>query len=550
MKSASIILFIVIGFAGTLWPATRYVSTGGDNTNPGTESQPWASPGYGSKQMAGGDTLIILGGAYILSEFWEDMITPPSGTSNASHHWTYIQGETGNRPILAGRNNLFSAIELSDQSNILIENLEITSDYGADFREGVSASGFCETITLRDLHIHHMDEFGIDFQDVNKLDIVDCEILYCGFGAIGGPKGTAGGWRDVIISGCDLSYSGHYYQGVTGPGVGPYDRPDGLGLEPSDGPLFIRYCKAEHNRGDGLDSKIRNTTILSCIVANNTCDGVKLWGGGSSLINSLVYGTGDGDPTDTDWAALVIENADEPGAIFNVVNTTIHQDYRKHGYMLYSQYDSSNPVTITMKNTIATGGSGTAYFGPSVTVNLEHCLIFRENETAQVEANGQQYTAQDFENGLLGAGNLSAAPLFESPAWGTEGNYRLQSTSPAIDNGTSEGPITPFDLDGNPRPSGAAVDIGCYEYQASTDVIDQNERVSISTLRYHPDMNLLEIKSDHPGTLALYNVLGQSILSRPVEGNATLSLHLPSGIYIALQDVLGQRIVHRFTVIH
>lgn len=48
---------------------TYYVSSAGNNTNPGTQDQPWATPGYGSRQLQAGDTLIILGGRYILSQY-------------------------------------------------------------------------------------------------------------------------------------------------------------------------------------------------------------------------------------------------------------------------------------------------------------------------------------------------------------------------------------------------------------------------------------------------------------------------------------------------
>lgn len=547
MKSLCILPVCVMGFLGSLRSATYYVSMNGDNANPGTESLPWASPGYGSKQISGGDTLMILGGTYSLSEFWVDMITPPSGMQD---HPTMIQGEFGNRPVLRGRNNLFSAIELSDKSNICIDNLEITSDGGAPFREGVSASGQCEQIWLEDIYIHHMDEFGVDFQDVQYMTAENCDILYCGFGAIGGPEGEAGGWRNADIFYCNLSYSGHYYQGVTGPGVGPYDRPDGLGLEPSDGPLVVRDCTAEHNRGDGLDSKVRNTSILNCIVANNTCDGVKLWGGGSSVANTLIYGTGDGDPTDSPWAALVIDNVEEPGAGFTVVNTTIHQDPRKHGYMLYSQYDSDNPIAIQMTNTIIAGGSGAAFFGPSVTLQMDHCLVHREGKSVQVEANGQEYTRQDIRNGLLGPGNLSSDPLFVSPAWGSDGDYRLQAASPAVDTGIMNGLVPEEDLDGNPRPFGSAPDMGCYEAQNPVHVEGKHESAGTSQLHFYSDCSLLKIRADRPGILSVYNIVGQTVLKRRIDSKTVLPVRAPNGIYIAVLDIRGERTVQRFTVIH
>lgn len=546
MQYRVVLILICFGLAGAARSATWYVSATGGNANPGTEVLPWATPGYGSKQMSGGDTLMILGGTYILSEFWEDMITPPSGMQDRP---TVIQGEFGNRPVLKGRNNLFSAIELSDKSNICIDNLEITSDNGAYFREGVSASGQCENILLSGLSIHHMDEFGINFQDVMYLGIIDCDIQYCGFGAIGGPEGEAGGWQLVEIGHCNLSYSGHYYQGQTGPGMGPYDRPDGLGLEPSDGELIIDECIIEHNRGDGLDSKVQYTSILNCIVANNDCDGIKLWGTGSEVVNTLIYGTGDGDPTDSPWAALVIDNVEDPGATFSIVNTTIHQDPRKHGYILYSQYDSDTPVTINMTNTLIAGGSGAAFFGPSVTLQMDHCLVHREGESVQVVANGQGYTAADIEAGQLGPGCRSADPLFVSPAWGSDGDYRLQAASPAVDAGVMNGSVPEQDLNGNPRPGGPAPDMGCYEYPYPVRVERNAETAGPSPLAFHPSRNQVEVRTDRPGTLTLYNVLGQTLFSRQVHGQTFIPVRSASGIVIAVLEEPGIRTVSRFCVI-
>lgn len=61
-----------------------YVAPDGDNANPGTRDRPWATPGYGSRQLAPGDTLVILGGRYVLREYDADIITPPSGTAQAA----------------------------------------------------------------------------------------------------------------------------------------------------------------------------------------------------------------------------------------------------------------------------------------------------------------------------------------------------------------------------------------------------------------------------------------------------------------------------------
>jgi hypothetical protein len=60
-------------------------------------------------------------------------------------------------------------------------------------------------------------------------------------------------------------------------------------------------------------------------------------------------------------------------------------------------------------------------------------------------------------------GTITADPQFVSyAASGTTGNYRLKSTSPAANKGTSSyAPAT--DIDGVARPRGGAFDIGAYE---------------------------------------------------------------------------------------
>ena len=65
----------------------------------------------------------------------------------------------------------------------------------------------------------------------------------------------------------------------------------------------------------------------------------------------------------------------------------------------------------------------------------------------------------------LGGGNVNATdPQFLSPA---QGDYRLLGTSPMIDMGSALAPaLGTVDATGMPRISGAAPDIGAFEYNA------------------------------------------------------------------------------------
>jgi len=443
---------------------TFYVSPNGNDQNPGSLEKPWATPGYGSRQLQPGDTLVILGGRYVLREYDADIISPPSGNADA---WITIKGEEGNRPTLAGRDNLLTAINLSGVQYVRIANLEITHDDQAQgeaawFREGVEILGAPSAhIILQDLYIHNLDEFGMNIQDVEDLQILNTRIEYTGFGALGGPAGEHGGWRDVVVRGSSLSWSGHYYQGGDGSNR-PYDRPDGFGIEPSQGPILIEETVAEHNYGDGLDSKAANTTIRRAIVANNSCDGVKLWGPNSRIENSLIYGRGDGNPDPTPWAAIVIAPEEQAAAQFEIVNVTV-DDFLGQNYLMYVQYDYPDvPAHVTVRNVIFSGRGPESpiFIAPASTVTLDHTLFFFPQNEILLTHGDQTYTCANIAS--LGAGNLCGDPRFVRPAWGEPGDYHLQNGSPAIDSGNTEGAPS-VDLENHPRDT--QPDIGAYEFQ-------------------------------------------------------------------------------------
>ncbi|MCG6964506.1 MAG: PKD domain-containing protein, partial [Acidobacteria bacterium] len=254
----------------------------------------------------------------------------------------------------------------------------------------------------------------------------------------------------------------HYYQGGDG-SARPYDRPDGFGCETSAGPIVIEDTTAEHNYGDGLDSKASNTTIRRCVVANNSCDGVKLWGGGSRVESTLIYGRGDGDATPAPWAAIVIDTT-ESGASFELVNVTV-DDALGQNYLVYVQYDDATSIGLTIRNSIfrATGQDCPIWLRDTVSLAADHNLFYLPLNTTILTHGNTDYTAATISG--LGAGNASADPLFVAPAWGSDGNYHLQSGSPAIDAGTATGaPVD--DLDGVPRD--ATPDLGAYEYAAGS----------------------------------------------------------------------------------
>ncbi|HCZ07263.1 MAG TPA: hypothetical protein DHV12_09095 [Thermotogae bacterium] len=455
--------FTTVGTGTVASGKTYYVSPYGDDENPGTHELPWRTPAVAVKRLSPGDTLVFLEGTYLLDSD-EDVIAPVSGLAGAT---IILKADDGANVVLAGCENIRAAFDLSGCRYLVIKGLEIThapegSCSSVFFRDAISAlDAPVEHVILENLYVHHVDEFGLNVADALDLRVLDSTFTHCGFGCMGGPEGSERGWRNVLIDGCYLGYSGWYYQGGNGEG-NPYDRPDGFGIEVSEGPVEISNCLVEHNKGDGLDSKAANTYIHHCVVKNNSCDGIKVWGTGSRIENCLVYGKGDGDPTPSPWGSIVIDQVETPGATFEVVNVTVH-DPVNETYPVYIGYTGEANFSVLLRNVIILGNLDPVFVGNMVDLSMDHSLVFIPNAEIQIEYAGTSYTSEMIESGTLGEGNLSRDPLFANPVWGVEeGDYHLREESPAIDAGTAEGAPSD-DLEHHIRPQGGGFDIGAYE---------------------------------------------------------------------------------------
>lgn len=452
---------------------TFYVAPDGNNSNNGSAAAPWATPGYASKQLHPGDTLIIRAGTYLMSEYYDDMITTEvSGTADA---WITIRGEDGARPAIKGRNNLLAAVELTGRSYVRIENLDfsslIDSPYSGGMREGVDVGGSggdnsVSHIVLKDISVHHVEEAGINLAgDSDDIVLHNLHVHHTAGPAVSAPDGEHGGLKNIQLSNSILEYAGLFSNGAEV--QSGWDRPDGFGIEESDGPITITDVISRYNFGDGLDSKSKNTTIRRCLVANNYGDGIKLWGGGSIVENSIVYGTGYPLPDEeTPWSLLVID-ADEPGASFALINNTFFDDARRpnpNQYAALIQYDQRDvPIDLHLQNNIF-AGLGRLILGGAVNLHAVNNLFFNRTDSDQVQLefiDGALYLNNNV--GSLGSGNIYGDPRFANPSWGPSGSFYLLPNSPARNSGMTVGaPTSDFNL--QPRPQGSAADIGAYEF--------------------------------------------------------------------------------------
>ncbi|MCU0463692.1 MAG: hypothetical protein MUF38_03890 [Anaerolineae bacterium] len=241
---------------------------------------------------------------------------------------------------------------------------------------------------------------------------------------------------------------------------------EGGGLFADGSTLTIRDSTFTNNtspRGGALAVQFITLNMVNTTVAGNMADGdgggMSVLGGSSQVqvVNSLFSGNVSG----FEGGGLKVIT----GAV-NVINSTF------------------------VGNTAQVGGGG---IYNNFNLNLTNSIVWGNNGGAVTSDIGVQTTVSTslVEGGANGTGNLDADPLFISPvdassAPTTEGNYRLQDNSPAINAGNSAAlPADSFDLDGDSdtiellpldadrmqRVVGGSVDMGAYETTALGNLI-------------------------------------------------------------------------------
>jgi hypothetical protein len=478
--------------------ATNYhVAVSGNNTAAGTALQPWATPGYGSKQLQPGDALIIHPGTYIITNYYDDIIwMTQSGTSDA---WITVRGAPGSRPVIMGTSNISHAVNIADRNYLLIENLELCSlrdtPYSGGMRAGIVGLGNGHSnIVIRDIEVHHVEEMGISMAgNCARVTIDNAHIHHTGYTAIGGdylPEGQPG-WEHILITNCLLEDMGLYRNGEEVQST--WDRPDGIGFETSIGPVEIADTTARRGYGDGLDSKSRRTWIHHCVVADNYGDGIKLWGKNSRLENSLVYGTGWTLPeVTTPWCLLVIGTTDTNGT-FEIRNCTFFDDNARanNHYLSTIQYDESTvPINLTLQNNIFSG-LARILVQPAVNLTATHNLFDIRASSVQIE-HGIPYSTTNLH--LLGPENTQAPPGIIRAQWGPHADFHLRPQSQAVNHGQTND--LQDDLDHAPRTVDTMPDAGAFEFDASTDIDGDQLPDWWERLHYYGPTNALPHNDD------------------------------------------------------
>ncbi|MCX7003256.1 MAG: hypothetical protein NTV22_08290 [bacterium] len=146
------------------------------------------------------------------------------------------------------------------------------------------------------------------------------------------------------------------------------------------------------------------------------------------------------------------------GATFNLLNTVVVQNDGSSAGGCSVLWSTLFARHCTIANNVSNGvdtGSG-MFIGAAY---LTNCIVWG-NVGAQLSGTGTKGVYySDVQGGSAGAGNLDANPLFAGPA---VFNYQLTAPSPCINTGIFINVTN--DCIGMPRPVGAGVDLGAYEF--------------------------------------------------------------------------------------
>ncbi len=177
MKKFLFYIVLVI-FSITLKAETYYVSTIGDDNNPGTIVQPFYNLNHGILQLVAGDTLFIRSGVYLVTSAVSISANPNNGTKDNP---IVVMGYPGDnsRPIIDGSllNNT-TLLRIENKSHWIVKNIEIRESHDTD---GVYTN-FCgincyssNQIKLENIIVHDIDGQGFRIQDCDTIYIRDCD---------------------------------------------------------------------------------------------------------------------------------------------------------------------------------------------------------------------------------------------------------------------------------------------------------------------------------------------------------------------------------------
>lgn len=561
-------LLLLVFLSMPAFGATYYVdASNGNDSNPGTEAEPWLTIQHAVDTMVAGDTVYIKQGIY------EEIVDLTGSTG--------VEGKSGNEV------DGYITYQSYPGHNAILDGADFQSQgWGSAFMSGrwTVGSHAMDYIKIKNLTIRNYPEAGIEFnrETVGKGShhIILEDLTVYNNGGIGiciwGGIESAGTTHDVTIVNCESYNNSDHGIKFNGDDEGVID---GEHIHDS----IIENCLSHDNLYIGIHVSTGNYNIT---VRNNTCcdnerQGIaahEIWD--SVYENNTVYGNGKSGGDEKE--GIVIWNSqnmtircnriyDNPGYGLRfwedladtgsspAIENNVIFNNTEGGIGIYTEVDNG---TIYY-NTIALNQGTGLYITTSVSGHDIKNNIVYQNSDQLFPGNGNTFDYNLYypEVSFIGQGihSVTGDPLFVDPS-NPIYDFHLQSDSPAIDSGTDVGINN--DIEGNLRPQGAGYDIGAYEYFL-TGIDEQSTGIQLMFRLYqnfpNPFNQLTWIAYVIPTTcdvsLEIFDITGRKVATlvdglqdsgvRSVEWNAS---GVASGIYFYRLSAESETYVRKMIV--
>lgn len=418
---------VLFGAGGKVLAATYYVAPNGNNNNPGTAIQPWATLQKAVDAVAPGDVIIVRAGTYAGCRIGK------SGTANLP---ITLKAEPSARPLI---NSLASTNR--HQSLIEIENFDLRVSYWVI--DGFEISG--------------APRHGVDIRNADYITVQNCFSHNNGSTSVRGDGIFLGFSERPTLQFNELSFNSEH----------------GLYHSNSADYPTIRGNRLHHNTNAGIhingdlsqggDGVISFGLIEKNVIWENgagggsgiNCDGLS----DSIIRNNLLFANR------ASGISLYAIDAAAGASRNQVLHNTIIQAASGRWCLNIPAADGvASPTGNVVKNNIfihpGTRGSVTTYSASALQsdYNIVVNRFSQDDGNTFITLSAWQAAGQD-QHSIVS----TPETLFVDVA---NNNYRLKTGSPALNAGTSV--AVTEDADGVPRPQGFAADIGCYESAANT----------------------------------------------------------------------------------
>ena len=409
-------------------PAAYFVATSGSDVANGDSAHPWKTIQRAADLVGAGDSVTVRAGTY----------------AGFILGWNFVTTGTAANPIT------FQADPAASAGSVIINARNSKTPVGVDIEPG------CDYIRIQGFTVDGAGfaavgtKYGIKV--TGNSDRVMGNTVKNFTNAIAGIHSNVA--DNVVIEGNTVFGIGA--GGNSNNGHGIYIA-NGDGIVVRGNTMYSNEFIGLHVNGD--PNVVSNALIENNIIHDNgkagiNCDGLT----GSTIQNNLIYGY-----TSYGISLYKIDSSGPSSNNIIVNNTIVSTVSGADGAIRIKNGATGNKVL----NNVLLGGSGisiTISYSDSLTGLVSNYNVvgslFKNDDTGSTQSLASWRSTQGQDANSITA---TTSQLFVDAA---NANYKLKSTSPAIDVGTTTN-APPKDFEGTPRPSGSGVDIGFDEYSSS-----------------------------------------------------------------------------------